>query len=227
MALAPWAVVDKRRTIRSTPNPLDKSTIVSIFPQIVDEVKHTIQPGRFIIEAGSYDKPAILIVGPSSTWRDVDPEQPLIEIPIGSIQIADSVVRDFCSGLIGCNMANIMPGLFYLQGAKTLDVIKKEHKVDLDNAREHQRNWYQELVKMADIDWARTNGNPVAISNLAKLAAKELQLKEKPWMKDYSQMELVNCPACGNMVRPGFAVCANCKTVVDAELYAKMGFKQG
>ena len=65
-----------RRTIRSPINPMDKSTIVSIYPREIDEVKHTIEPGRFHINAGSRDKPSSLVVGTSVWWKDIDPEQP-------------------------------------------------------------------------------------------------------------------------------------------------------
>jgi hypothetical protein len=66
----PGSKASRRRIIRSAPNPTDKSTIVSIFPRLVDEIKHTIQPGRFIIMPGSVEKPSILVIGPSSWWRD-------------------------------------------------------------------------------------------------------------------------------------------------------------
>ena len=58
-----------RRTIRAPINPLDKSTVVSILPKQISERKITIQPGIFEISPGSFDNPAILVVGPSSWWR--------------------------------------------------------------------------------------------------------------------------------------------------------------
>jgi hypothetical protein len=108
---APWLGNPHRRTQRAQINPLDKSTIVSIYPKPIYEVKHTIQPGTFRIEAGSYEKPALLVVGPSSWWRELDEEQPLLEIPVSSVQIAESVVKDYANGLLDCNMADVMPGL--------------------------------------------------------------------------------------------------------------------
>jgi len=226
MTTTPW-FIDKRRAIASVPNPLDKSTVVSIMPHFIDETKPTITPGRFQIRPGSFENPSFLVVGPSSWFRDFDPEQPLLEITNSSIQVADSIVRDFCNGLVGCDMADCMPGLFYVTGAKTLDIIKKECKDDLEIAKTRQKNWYLKLVEIADIDWARTNGNPISVSNLSRIAAKELGLKEKPWMQNFAIMEMVNCKACGNLVRPGFPICANCKTIVDMALYEKMGLRQG
>ena len=83
-----------KRMIKQPVNPMDKSTIVSIYPQEVDEKKVTIQPGRFIIPPGSFEKPSILIVGPSSWWREIDEHQPFLEITCSSVQVAEAVVKE-------------------------------------------------------------------------------------------------------------------------------------
>lgn len=201
-----------RRTIRGPINPLDKSTVVSIYPQEIDEVKHTIQPGRFLIPAGTYDKPAILVVGPSSWWREFDEEQPLLEIPVSSIQIADSLVRDYCNGILGCNMGDAMPGLFYIPGEHDLKAIRDKYKAELDKAVAKQKNWYSMLVKLADMLWARSSGNPLAISDTMRMAARELNLTaNKDWMKDFTMISMVRCKACGALKNPEFPICAQCR----------------
>lgn len=225
MSPLPAWMSNDRRVIRSMDNPLDKTTIVSIYPKRIDEVKPTIDPGRFIIEAGSYEKPALLVVGISSWWRDVNPDEPLLEIPQSSITVADSIVKDYCNGILACNMGDAMPGLFYIPGEKSLEVIKKEHKPLLDKALVKQRNWYQALVKLADVSWARTNGNPLSIGDDMRLAAQELQLKDKAWLKDFSTISLKNCPACGALRNEMYPVCQVCHTIIDKAAYDKAGFK--
>lgn len=212
----------KRRTIRGPINPLDKSTVVSIFPKAIEEKKCTIQPGIFNIPAGTIEKPGILIVGPSSWWRDIDEDQPLLEIPVSSLQIADSVVRDYLNGYLACNMDSHMPGLFYVMGCKTdtkgqPDVIatqkwvKEEYKSELEKAQQRQMNWYTLLIKMADSLWARSNGNPLAIADDMRMAAKELNLTAtKDWMKEFQMVDMVRCKACGSLKNPQFPVCASC-----------------
>ena len=200
----------KRRTIRGAVNPLDKSTIVSILPKDIDEIKHTIQPGRFFISAGSIQKPSILVVGPSSWWREIDEEQPLLEIPVSSIQVADSVVKDYANGVFACNMADTMPGLFYVPGEYDLAGIQKNFKKELDGAAAKQKNWYMLLVKLADSLWARSNGNPLAISDDMRLAAKELNLQAKDWLKDFQMVDMVRCKACGSLKNPSYPICAVC-----------------
>lgn len=212
----------KRRTIRGPINPLDKSTVVSIYPKPVDEKKPTIQPGIFQIRPGSVQKPEILVVGPSSWWRDIDEDQPLLEIPVSSIQIADSIVRDYCNGILGCDMAESMPGLFYVPGAKTdakgnadYDATRKwvlsEYKTQLEAADRRQKNWYSVLIKLADSLWARSNGNPLAISDDMRMAARELNLTQvKDWMKDFQMVDMVRCKACGSLKNPQYPICAAC-----------------
>ena len=85
------------RTIRAPVNPMDKSTVFSIFPKPIKDTKLTISPGRFELAAGTYDKPSLLIVGPSSWWKHVDENQPILEIPQSSVQIAESIVRDWAN----------------------------------------------------------------------------------------------------------------------------------
>lgn len=211
----------KRRTIRGPINPMDKSTIVSILPKEIDETKHTVQPGRFIIQPGTFEKPSLLVVGPSSWWREIDEEQPLLEIPVSSIQIADSVVKDYCNGILACNMETAMPGLFYVPGAYDIEGIRKSFKAELDKALARQKGWYTILIKLADSLWARSNGNPLAISDDMRLAAKEMNIQTKDWMKDFQMVDMVRCFACGALKNPLYPVCAACRAIDTAHPKAK------
>jgi hypothetical protein len=211
-----------RRTIRGPVNPMDKTTIVSIYPSEIVETKPTISPGRFLIPAGSYDSPSVVVVGPSSWWREIDEDQPLLEIPVSSIQIADSIIKDYCNGILGCNMADSMPGLFYVPGEHNLVDIKKSYKHELDAALARQRNWYSMLIKLADALWARSNGNPLAISDSMRVAAKEMNLN-KDWMKDFRMVETVRCKACGSLLNPMFPICPTCKAINDPAKAKELG----
>lgn len=213
-----------RRTIRAQPNPLDNSTVVSIFPKEIDEIKHTIEPGKFHLDKGSLEKPAILVIGPSSWWRDIDDTQPLLEIPQYSVTVAESIVKDYCNGLLGCNMGDAMPGLFYIPGSLTLLEIKKSYQHILNEANKKQNNFYSALVRLADSLWARSNGNPLAISDDMRLAARELNLTaSKDWMKDFEMVDMVRCRACGTSRNPNYPICPTCKAVDDPEKAKALG----
>jgi hypothetical protein len=202
-----------RRTVRAPVNPLDKATVISIYPMEVKETKITVQPGVFTIPPGSYENPSILVVGPSSWWREIDPEQPLLEIPVASILMADSIVRDYCNGILGCNMGSSMPGLFYVPGTVTVDQVKKDYKSLLDIANKKQRAWFEELVKMADIAWARTQGNPLSVNELNKIAAATLGIEDREWLKAYKAVNQVKCFACGTFKNPLYPVCPACRAI--------------
>jgi len=203
-----------RRPIKAPINPRDKSTIVSIFPKDIVEYKHTIVPGRFELGAGSYENPSILVVGPSSWWREIDEDQPLLEIPQHSVQIADSFVTDYCNGVLGYSTGVSSPGLFYLSGEdKTVNEIKRDYRKALDKARDIQISWYNALIKLADSLWARSNGNPLAISDDMRLAARETGQTVKDWMKDHQMTSMVRCDACGSLKNPDYPVCATCHAI--------------
>lgn len=200
-----------RRTIRGPVNPLDKSTVISILPKEIDETKHTISPGRFIIPPGTYDRPSFLVVGPSSWWREIDADQPLLEIPQSSIVVADSIVKDYCNGIFACNMHDVMPGLFYIPGEINRDELIKSYKKTLDDARNRQKRWFETLVKFGDALWARSNGNPLAVTDDMRMAARELNLTStKEWMKDFTMTDMVRCKACGSLKNPSYPICASC-----------------
>jgi len=192
---------------------MDQCTIVSIFPKEIEETKHTIEPGKFKIPAGTFEDPAILVVGSSSWWKDIDVDQPMLEIPVSSIQIADSVIKDYCNGMLGCNMGDAMPGLFFVLGKNTSMEIKMKYKKILDEVNTKQTNWYRILVRLADSLWSRTAGNPLAIWDEMRLAARSLNLNDKPWLKDFVMAEQVKCKACGALKNPTYPVCSACRAI--------------
>lgn len=212
-----------RRVIRAPENPMDRATIVSIYPKKIDEKKHTLTPGRFVIEAGSYENPSITVIGPASWWKEIADDEPLLEIPQGAITMADGIIRDYANGLLECNMADSMPGLFFLPGVWDLNSIREKHKNLLELANAKQRNWYVAMVRMADADWARSNGNPLAISDDQRMAARELGYTDKEWLRDSVARELVKCVACGSLRDNNYPICPTCKSVVDLKLAKDKG----
>lgn len=208
--------IPKRKAIRQPDNPLDKSTIVSIFPREIVADKPTLQPGRWTIPAGTLVNPSISLIRPSSWFKDIDPDSDPIEIVVSSLLIANSIIDDYCNGLHACDMGELRPGLFWLPGEVTLEQVKKEHGSLLNLAAARQKNWFTELVVQADAFWARSNGNPMAISHLQRLAATELGLNRE-WLRSHQEAELVKCIACGALRDAAYPVCGHCKAIVDPE----------
>lgn len=211
---------NKKMLNRSIPNPLDRATVVSIFPMAIDESKPTIFPGRFAIEKGAVDDPKILVVGPSSWFREMPNDEPILEVPNSAIQIADSIIKDYCNGLLGCDMGEKRPGLFFVPGEKTLLEIKSSFKAEIVKANVRQKAWFAELVKLGDSLWARSNNNPLVIWDLMRIAAKDLGL-DKPWVADFTVVEKVKCMGCGNLRDPKYPICASCKMIDQSHPLAK------
>lgn len=213
---------NNRRVIRATPNPMDKSTVVNISQMFLQEHKPTIDPGWFEVPKGTYDKPGILVVGSSSWWREIDESQPMLEITNSSIQVAKSIVDDFCNGLIECNMNDSMPGLFWVPGELSLKELKERHKEEFDKAQTKQQKWYHAVVASADILWARSNQNPLSINDTMRTAARELGY-DRPWLQNFLAVTMGNCPACGAIHNPAYPRCGNCNFVIDKVRAKELG----
>ncbi len=206
-----------RRTVRGPINPVDKATIFSIFPREIETDKITITPSRYVIPAGTETNPSRLVIGPASWWRDVNPDEPLMEVTENALAIAKSVVNDYVNSMIYTNPESRI-GVFYTVGDVTIPQMKETMKAELANAIRRQRAWYQKQVDFADIGWARSNQNPLAISDDARLAASELKIS-KPWQNpNYANVALIECVACGALRNPKFPICGSCKNIVDLDL---------
>lgn len=220
----PGLQAGRRRTNRAPVNPMDKSTIFSIYPKAVHEVHCTVQPGVFDILPGSVDKPTLLVVGSSSWWKELDDEQPLLEIPNGSVQVADAIVKSYCSGLVAVNMQDSMPGLFWVPGEFNIDNLRTDKKLikAFESAKLKQNNWYDAIIKITNSLWARTNGNPLVVSDEARLAAKERKMDDVDWMKSFTMVNRVPCVACGTPRDSKFPVCSVCRHV-DMKMAKELG----
>lgn len=217
--------LNNKRIIRSVPNEYDKATIVSIYPRDIHEKKETIFPGVFDIPAGTVEKPSIVIIGPASWFRDMGEEMPTIEIPNNAVQVADSIITDYCNGLIEYDKKIAGPGLFFIPGTWNLREIKDKYKKEFDAAIARQALWFRRLVNLADKGWADTNGNPKAVNELMKMAASEIGVKDKDWMRSTIVSEMIKCVACGNLRNPSFPVCGHCNRVIDTELAKKLSLE--
>jgi len=201
-----------RTAQRAAVNPLDVSTLISVYPRDINVENVTIQPGKFSIPTGNYEKPSMVVIGPSSWWKDVGEDQPLLEIPVSSVVIADSVVNDWSKSLLAFGTES-RPGFFFLPGEIGSVELKTKYKNHLDKAVANQKRWFGALVQMADTLWSRTNGNPLGISDDMRLAARELGLNTKEWLANFQAVEMVRCFACGNMKNPAYPVCPTCRAI--------------
>ena len=90
---------------------------------------------------------------------------------------------------------------------------------ELASGQARRLEWYQQLVAEADTMWARGHSYR-EISDMHRRAALSLGI-ERDWA--FVPQKLVECPACGEKVKPGVAICKHCKAVLDVEKAAKHG----
>jgi hypothetical protein len=132
-----------------------------------------------------------------------------MDFPIAARDIAEDLARE----INGDSGEGSFHGVFVAAGPEPTEAELKE-------AREKLDAFHLRLVGIADLEWERTH-NPMFITDLERRAARELKL-DKPWLYDPKpQME---CPACGEKVKPGVAVCRTCRAVLDPEKAKKFGF---
>jgi len=134
------------------------------------------------------------------------------EIPISAREVAEDIARE----INGDSGEGSFHGVFVAEGAEPTET-------ELIEAMERLSAFHRRLVEMADLEWERSH-NPMFITDLERRAARELKL-EKPWLYDRKPME--ECPACGERIRPGVAVCRSCRAILNAEKAARFGLGPG
>ena len=90
---------------------------------------------------------------------------------------------------------------------------------ELATATERRDTYYQRLISEGDVLWARGHSFR-EISDLHRRAAMTLGV-EREWA--YVPMRMADCPACGEKVKSGVAVCRHFRAILDPEKAAKHG----
>jgi hypothetical protein len=106
-------------------------------------------------------------------------------------------------------------GIFVSAGARPSEV-------EIAKAQTTRLEWYQQLVAEGDTMWARGHSYR-EISDMHRRAALSLGI-DREWA--FVPQKLVDCPACGEKVKPQVAICKHCKAVLDAEKAARHGIRR-
>jgi hypothetical protein len=131
-----------------------------------------------------------------------------IDIRISAREIAEDIAREINAD----SGEDSFHGVFVAAGPAPTEA-------ELADARRKLEEFQRRLVAAADLEWERTK-NPLFISDLERRAARQLGL-EKPWLYDPRPLE--ECPACGEKIKPGVAVCRSCGAILDREKAAQFG----
>lgn len=161
--------------------------------------------GVFHIPARAKDQPnALLIVTARGDALDLGDNR-RFPFTISAREIAEDLVQG-----LGDH------GVFVCAGARPSDV-------ELAAAATRRDAWYQQLVAEADQMWARGHSYR-EISDMHRRAVLSLGL-EREWA--FVARKLMDCPACGEKVKEGVALCKHCGAILDPEKAALHGVKAG
>lgn len=143
---------------------------------------------------------ATLLISPRSDALDFGDSRRM-PINITAREIADDLLQDLQDhGVFLCALA-------------------RPSEFEIASATERGDRYYHKLVAEADTMWARGHSFR-EISDLQRRAAIALGI-ERDWA--YVPTRMVECPACGEKVKPGIAVCRHCHAILDAERAARHG----
>ena len=201
------------------------ATVISIVPLPINEFKPGVVPGTFKIPAAVNGEPSILVIGDSVSilWNVIDDPKGTrkIRLPHSSAEMAKSIVDDFINSFIGVG-EECHPGLMWKDGSYDLKTAKSKFSSELNYLKIVQDIWFTKLLKMADDDWARYHQHR-AISDIQRVAANCLN-QDREWAKMGSDVILDKCPGCGSPTNRQYAVCPNCKAILNEEQYKKLKF---
>lgn len=191
---------------------------------MIHELKPGLNPAEYRIEASKDGKPSILIVDDAKyTYRALY-DSPKINVPVLGQDLVRSIVEDFVSAKLCSVPGQKQPAVFFLEGEWTAETVMKLHKDKVEKYLAMQKEWYIELVKLGDIDWAKKPGSHQMVTGDSKIAAKELGF-ERPWLLEVpvvQQNALKVCKGCASEIPQAAIVCKYCQVVQDENAYKNL-----
>lgn len=131
-----------------------------------------------------------------------------VEVAIMAVEVA----QDLCREINSDGGEESFFGVFVAAG-------EMPSSEELRKAREKLAAFYRRLVAGADREWERSHSY-LFINDVERRAAQYLGL-EKDWF--YQAHETVECPGCGEKIKPGVAVCRTCGAILDRSKAASLG----
>ena len=200
-----------------------KATVVSICPFPVHSKKPGLSPGEWNIPASINGKPVVIVVSGSTFPVYLDSDRGSMRVPAVSIDVAQSIVYDYVSSHLGYDGESAMPGMFSVHGEYTPEQVELQFAAELAEAKRKQRNWFMNLVRIADDEWNRTHRH-AAISDMQRTACKELGF-EREWLLVPHPEEIVKpntCAVCATVLNGDPILCPQCKFVRKPKEYEKL-----
>jgi hypothetical protein len=186
------------------------ATIVSLCPFPIDEFKPGIIPSNFHIDPAKEGDIEILNIGTNVTSRMRVPVMGnVIDMTVPAMTLARAIVEDRNTGQLYYS-PEAKPGLFFVEGTYSKEEVKKHFQKEIDEANMYQKNWFLQLVKLADDDWQKSHQHRY-ISDTQRYAARALGLT-KDWNLTITEVADKRCVACFSQMHQQASICPICKT---------------
>ena len=143
----------------------DIATVISMLPVRLEEKKPGLYPGTYIIPAVKERGKIECLIIKEGIHYVPQLEHPAYRAMTPPGEIAKSIVIDYIEGQLGRD-ENAEPGLFWTYGEYSQDLAFIELKDEIHAANVKQRNWFVNLVRIADIEWSRNPNNHNVITDL-------------------------------------------------------------
>jgi hypothetical protein len=156
---------------------------------------------------GSGDAYTLTPVTPRTAVMDLGDKR-TVNVPITAAEVAE----DLCHEINADGGDDSYFGVFVAAGDSPTEEELAQSSVRL-------AAFYRRLVAAADREWERSHSY-LFINDVERRAALYLGV-EKEWF--YQPRETVECPGCGEKIKPGFAVCKTCGAILDHAKAATLG----
>lgn len=192
------------------------ATVISICPFPISEFKPGLFPNTYNLDAVKPGDIGILNIPDTVYYKHRIPVVGnVITVPVPATQLAESIVADRMTGQLLYSETS-KPGLFWVKGTYNKTEVRVKFAAELAVANLLQKQWFADLVKLADDDWNEHHQHKY-ISDLQRHAAKDLNL-ERDWLVSVITDVDKKCIACYSNMHINAAICPTCKT--DQEEFA-------
>ena len=208
------------------------STIVSMIHQNLREEKPGLVPNVFVVNAGTMDHPSVTHINVAKHFVYLDGDRGSLPVRDASYEVARSIVEDYSTSQL-CVSEGVYPGLCWFPGRLTIQSIKdnKDFAAILETVKIAHMRWMNELIRMADNDFAKYKQHNV-VSGFQRAIAEIMHcdVQKHPWMNTDNSLESDTCPGCGMSIRQGLIIHGGpggCGYVLDKSRYNPADFVGG
>lgn len=190
------------------------ATVVSIVPVAIRENKPGLRPPTYEIPAAQKGEFQLLHIADATYAYYIDVHRGAITLAEPCESVARAVVEDYLRASI-FRTDDAFPGLFWVRGKATKEIIKTVYNKELKGVQEAQDRWCNILMRYADDSW-RLHRRHNVITDTQRAIAQYLGLKRE-WTEEIDPTMNTDCRFCRSVISTLAVVCPQCRMVLNPE----------